>query len=129
MDEQTVEIQEIEQAFFSALTEGDTAALERLLSADFVMIDFLDGSEVSREVLIRSLTTNHIAYEDIEVFESRVRFFGKTAVVTGWMAIQGRVGRLKYGGDSRYTHVYAADDTGEWRLVSAQGTAINHDGI
>jgi ketosteroid isomerase-like protein len=109
--------------FFNALIKADIPALDRILADDFVLIDVMGGSEISKTALLAALDSNQVEFEAIEPTENRVRLYHATAVVTGRTQMQGRLAGSPFGLSSRYTHVYVQQQ-GEWRLVTAQGTQI-----
>lgn len=53
-----------------------------------------------------------------------MRRYGEVAVVVGRTAMRGDLGLEPFAAGSRYTHVFAREAAGAWRLVSAQGTRI-----
>ena len=117
--------QAVEQKFFSSLIGGDVRALDLILSADFLLIDVMTGSEVRKPDLLAVLRSGQLKFEAIEPIESQVRHFGITAVITGRTEMSGRFGETPFTASSRYTHVFVKDQD-QWRLVSAQGTQIGN---
>jgi len=113
----------IEDRFFESLLRGDGEALGALLTPDFLLIDVMTGSEVPGPVLVDLLGSRQLRFDSWERPESRVRFYGGVAVVTGRTRMRGRFGDQAFEAHSRYTHVYAGPGPG-WRLASAQGTPI-----
>jgi ketosteroid isomerase-like protein len=109
--------------FFNALIKADMPALDHILADDFVLIDVMGGSEISKTALLAALDSNQVEFEAIEATENRVRLYYTTAVITGRTQMQGRLAGSPFALSSRYTHVYVQQQ-GEWRLVTAQGTQI-----
>ena len=109
--------------FFAALIQGDTAALDRILADDFVLIGVVDGSEIPKNVLLTAIDLRQVEFESIEPSENRVRVYYTMAVVTGRTDMKGRMGDTPFALSSRYTHVFI-EKGGEYRLVTAQGTQI-----
>ena len=109
--------------FFAALIQGDTAALDRILADDFVLIGVVDGSEIPKNVLLTAIDLRQVEFESIEPSENRVRVYHTAAVVTGRTEMKGRMGDTPFALSSRYTHVFVEQE-GECRLVAAQGTQI-----
>lgn len=114
---------EIDRRFFAALTSQGSKTLEEILTDDFVLIDVMTGSEVIKPALIAAIESAQLVFERIEPFESRMRQFGETAVITGRTEIAGQYGGIPFAVRSRYTHVFFKRK-GMWVLVSAQGTPI-----
>jgi len=115
-----------EQQFFSALTSADLNTLEHLLARDFLLIDAMSGSEVTKADFMDVLRTGMLKFEVIEAREQRVRLYETTAVVTGRAQMNGQFNGERFTLNSRYTHVYV-EHHGRWQLVSAQGTQIAPD--
>jgi ketosteroid isomerase-like protein len=115
---------DVEQAFFTALVEADVAALDEILADDFLLIDVMTGSEVTKSALLDVVRSGHVLFDQIERVDYAVRFYGTTAVITGRTEMQGRFEFQPFQASSRYTHVFV-DDGGRWRMVSAQGTQIS----
>jgi len=111
----------VEQAFFTALVEADVAALGQILADDFLLIDVMTGSEVTKSALLDVLRSGHVLFDQIERVEYLVRLYGTTAVITGRTEMHGRFDMQPFQASSRYTHVFV-DDGLQWRMVSAQGT-------
>lgn len=112
-----------EKQFFSALLGAKQEALDQVLADDFILIDVMSGSEISKPALLGAIASGTVQFESIEVIESKVRSFPHTAVVTGSTQMRVRFGEAPFSAHSRYTHVYV-EQQGRWRLVAAQGTPI-----
>ncbi|WP_165495215.1 YybH family protein [Actinomadura roseirufa] len=116
-----------DQYFFQALMEADTARLEALLSDDFVLVGIEDGAVADKAALLDLIAGGGLRFPAIVSFpeEAIVRRIGDVGLVVGRtsMTFENPDGTT-FSAGSRYTHVFAADAPGAWRLVSAQGTAI-----
>jgi Domain of unknown function (DUF4440) len=113
-----------ERTFFAALIAANLDSLDALLTEDFLLIDVLSGSEITKPMLLAALGSSQAKFDAIEPVESQVRFYSTTtAVVTGRTEMRGRVGESAFTASSRYTHVFVAEG-GQWMLASAQGTQI-----
>jgi ketosteroid isomerase-like protein len=113
-----------DRQFFRALIDGDRQALDRILSDDFILIDVMSGSEITKPAFLEAIDLGQVSFEAIESANSRVRHYQTTAVITGSTQIKGLLGDEPFAISSRYTHVFVAQQ-GEWRLVTAQGTLIS----
>ncbi|WP_327092209.1 nuclear transport factor 2 family protein [Nonomuraea sp. NBC_01738] len=116
-----------DQSFFDALVAGDLAVLEELLADDFVLVGVEDGAIADRQIVLDLVASGALRFPAIQSFpdEAIVRVIGTVGIVVGrtGMNFTGPDGAT-FSAGSRYTHVYAADTLGGWRLVSAQGTTI-----
>jgi hypothetical protein len=115
-----------EQQFFSSLTSADIDTLEQILAIDFLVIDVMSGSEVTRDAFMDVLRSGILKFEVIQALEKRVRLYDDTAIVTGRTQMSGMFRGERFTLNSRYTHVYV-ELHGRWQLVSAQGTQIAPD--
>ncbi|MEQ4724614.1 nuclear transport factor 2 family protein [Nonomuraea sp. B19D2] len=116
-----------DQSFFDALVASDLAVLEKLLADDFVLVGVEDGAVADRRILLDLVASGSLRFPQIHSFpdEAIVRVIGTVGIVVGRTGMNfTNPDGATFSAGSRYTHVYAADDHGAWRLVSAQGTAI-----
>src|SRR5262245_47129613 len=81
-----------EREFFTALVEARPEVLDRVLADDFLLIDVMRGSEVTKPSLLEALGSGQLRFELIEPSEQRVRLYPATAVVTGRTRMSGRFG-------------------------------------
>ncbi len=114
----------IDKQFFAALIAGDAQALDHILTDDFILIDVMSGSEITKPAFVAFIGSGQINFESIEPAENRVRFYSTTAIITGRSQMKGQLGDAPFAASSRYTHVFV-DQRGEWRLATAQGTQIS----
>lgn len=114
----------IDKQFFAALIAGDAQALDCILTEDFILIDVMSGSEITKPDFLAFIGSGQIKFESIEPDENRVRLYQTTAIVTGRTQMKGKLGDTPFAASSRYTHVFV-DQRREWRLATAQGTPIS----
>ncbi|MGV9595114.1 YybH family protein [Streptosporangium sandarakinum] len=116
-----------DRRFFDALVAADAAALGDLLHDDFVIVAVNDGTVATAADLLGAVSSGDLRFPAVRPFpeEAVVRRVGDVGIVIGRteMSFTGDDGTAFTAG-SRYTHVFAADPAGGWRLVSAQGTEI-----
>jgi ketosteroid isomerase-like protein len=109
--------------YVAALIAKDVAALSEILSDDFVLVDAIKGSEITRKDLLAALASGAVRFDRVEPSERLVRKRPGTAVVTGRVRTSGASAGIPFSADSRFTHVFS-DAGGGWKLMSAQGTPI-----
>jgi ketosteroid isomerase-like protein len=112
-----------EDRFFAALLTGDAAALDGVLTDDFLIIDVMAGSLVARAPFVAAIADGVLGFSRVDVVERQTRRYGDAAVIVGRTAMEGTFVGAPFAVASRYTHVLVSDGEA-WRLASAQGTAI-----
>jgi len=123
MQSEEPNVLKVERKYFNALIEGNSAGLDKLLSDDFLLIDVLSGSEITKATLLAAVSSGQLKFENIESIDARLRSYQCTVVVTGTTKMSGRFADAPFVLFSRYTHVYSKQED-EWHLVTAQGTQI-----
>jgi len=113
----------VEQEFFSALLSSKVETLNRVLADDFVLIDVMTGSEISKPALLEMIGAGQLKFETIDRLEFRVRVYEAAAVINGRTEMKGTFAGETFRASSRYTHLYIKH-RGDWRMVAAQGTQI-----
>src|SRR5262245_27341913 len=113
----------VEQDFFTALIEADADRLDKLLADDFLLIDVMTGSAISKASLLELVRARLLRFDEINRIECRVRRYGRTAVITGRTEMWGAFSGQPFRASSRYTHVLVKERE-RWRIVTAQGTQI-----
>ena len=108
---------DLEEAWAKAVVKRDAATFKRLLSPGFVYTEddkLMSRDDVLREVASGSDTVTAAHNEDMVVHE-----FGTTAVVTGWLIVQGRGSAGAFDRRYRFTDTWVKRN-GSWRIVAAQ---------
>ena len=114
---------QLEDGWASAVVRRDSATFERLLDPGFVYTenDRLESrADVLHDVIHGSDTVTAAHNEDMVV-----HCFGTTAVVTGWLVLEGR------GSGGTFVRRYRFTDTwmrrnGRWRIVAAEDYLAPH---
>jgi len=112
-----------DKRFFNALIAGDVQALDHILTDDFILIDVMSGSEITKPAFLTAIGSKQVKFEAIEPADNRVRLYQTTAIITGRTQMKGQLGDAPFHASSRYTHVFVSQQN-EWRLATAQGTQI-----
>ena len=108
---------QLEDSWATALVKRDAAVFRRLLAQGFVYTEddkLMSREDVLREVASGSDTVTAAHNEDMVVHE-----FGTTAVVTGWLIVQGHGSAGAFDRRYRFTDTWVKRN-GSWRIVAAQ---------
>ena len=115
-------ITKFEQEWADAYVKADTAALGRIEAEDYVLID-PEGKLLSKADDMRDVKSGDFKVETFKVDNLKVRFYGKTAVVTGIATLKGTSKKQDISGKYRFTDVLVRKKDA-WQAVSSQVTAV-----
>lgn len=117
------EIFQLEEAWRLAVIKADIPALEALLADDYMAIT-ASGTLQSKEQALANLRSGATHFTSLELYDRRVRFYGKVALVTCRAVVQGASPSGEISGNYRYTRVYVRNQMGEWKIVSFEASRI-----
>ncbi|HKP35567.1 MAG TPA: nuclear transport factor 2 family protein [Pyrinomonadaceae bacterium] len=115
-------LRQMNDDWVKAMVRGDGAALERIMSDDFVFSYPLEGDDKAQ--FIADVTSGDLKIEHLTREQISVRVFGATAVLQArdsatWM-YHGR----EFAGQYKILHVYSLRD-GQWKLCAVQACPIH----
>jgi GNAT superfamily N-acetyltransferase/ketosteroid isomerase-like protein len=125
---QDIEAREVlacDESFFNALLAADYESLGTILTDDFLIVDVMSGQVAQREELLSLIGSGELRFAEVTRYaeERSVRRRDPAAVVVGRTRLIMRYQGQEASATSRYTHVLVRD-SGQWRLMSAQGTPL-----
>jgi ketosteroid isomerase-like protein len=121
------EIDQLEEAWRKAVLAGDYAVMGDLLADDYIAIG-ANGTLHSKEETLTRMRSGRRHITDIELSDSKVRFYGATALVTSFAHVTGINADGEAIGDFRYTRVYVRNAQGMWKIVSFEASRIRQPG-
>lgn len=121
------EIFQLEEVWRNAMLKGDTTAMASLLADDYIAITSL-GTLQTKDEAINNLRTHRVHLTTLDVSERKVRFYGKTALVTSVANVQGSTPDGDVSGSYRYTRVYVRDAQDKWQIVSFEASRMRLPG-
>jgi len=121
------EIDQLEDAWRSAILKSDTAAMSDLLADDFMGIS-PSGTLQNKDQMLAGMSSGRIHFSSLELSDRRVRFYGATAVVTSLATVTGSTAEGDISGSFRYTRVYVRSDQKQWKVVSFEASRIRNSG-
>lgn len=111
------EIVQLEQRWRSAALAGDTAAMDRVLSDDYVGLT-LQGKVNTKAQQLRRMRDRLLTFERLDISDVRVRTSRDVAVVTGRARVLGNSAGLSLDGSYRYTQVLRHMPNGTWIITN-----------
>jgi ketosteroid isomerase-like protein len=122
------EIDQLEEAWRNAVLTGDAVAMDKLLADDYIAISASGILQTKEDTLARMRNPRrHITA--LELSDSKVRFYGATALVTSFAHVTGVNADGEAVGDYRYTRVYVRNAQGKWKIVSFEASRIRQPGM
>jgi len=119
------EIDQLENQWRDAVLQGDTAIMNSLLADDYMAITAY-GTLQTREEALASLRSGRWHITSLNLLDRKVRFYGRTALVTSIAEVEGTSQEGNLSGSYRYTRVYVRDAQGAWKIVSFEASRIRH---
>ncbi|MFZ0744307.1 MAG: nuclear transport factor 2 family protein [Terracidiphilus sp.] len=117
------EIDQLEDNWRDAIVHRNIAALDSLLSDDYIAIT-ANGMLQSKDETLANVRSGAVHFNSIEFSDRKVRFYGKTALVTSRAEVSGTGPEGDITGSYRYTRVYVRDGQGKWQIVSFEASRI-----
>jgi len=121
------EIDQLEEKWRKAVLAADVATMDGLLADDYIGINASGTLQTKEDVLTR-LRGGRRRITDLELSDSKVRFYGTTALVTSFAHVTGVNADGEAIGDLRYTRVYVRNAQGVWKIVSFEASRIREPG-
>ncbi len=116
------EIKKLEEERNGAILHGDAAAIDRLSSADYTVINEW-GQVVTKAQILDGLKSGAVKFESREQSELNIRLYGNTAVLIGRATQKGTQNGKSMSASVRFSRVYVKEK-GKWMAVSTQNTPI-----
>lgn len=117
------EIDQLEEAWRSAVLASDTAAMGSLLADDYTAIT-ANGTLQTKQDWLAGLRSGRVRFTTLDVSDRKIRFYGNTAVVISRAEVQAATGDDDLSGSFRYTRVYVRNPQGRWKIVSFEASRI-----
>jgi len=117
------EIDQVEEAWRTAILKGNATALEALLADDYTGIT-AKGAIQTKEQAVSNLKSGALQLTTLAISDRKVRVYGETAVVTSLAELTGSRKDADVSGRYRYTRVYVRNSSGQWKIVSFEASRI-----
>ena len=107
----------LENDFAAAVVNRDEAAINELISEDFIYTE--NDKMYSRPEVIQSFLSPTDIIESAYNEDLQVRINDKTAIVTGWLYINGKSSGAEFKRKYRFTDIWYFKDR-RWQIIAAQ---------
>ena len=115
-------LRQIEQDWVNAEVKADTAAMDRILAADFVFTDYV-GQMSTKAQYLAELKSGATKAESSTINEMKPRIFGDVAIVHGMGTWRGTWKGKDASGQYRWTGVYQRRG-GRWQAVATHVSKV-----
>ena len=117
------QVEQLEQVWRTAEMNADVAAMNKLLSDDFVGIT-MTGQVVTKMQQLERLRRRTTVLSKIDLKDVHVKLIGMTAIVTSLAEVDGSNEGVPMHGTFRYTRVYSRLPSGTWQITNFEATRV-----
>ncbi len=117
------QVETLEEQWRQAEIAGDVAALDRLLSDDFVGIS-MSGEVNTKAQQLNRIRSRALVLTQLQLDDMKIKLLGQVAVVTGRARAVGTSNGSPLNGNFRYTRVYLHQPGGAWKVTNSEVTRI-----
>jgi ketosteroid isomerase-like protein len=117
------QIDQLEDSWRNAILKSNLPTMDRLLADDYLAIT-ASGLVQTKAQTLANLKSGRMHMASLTIADRKVRFYGRTAVVTSLATVQASMPDGDISGNYRYTRVYVRDSAGNWKIVSFEASKI-----
>jgi ketosteroid isomerase-like protein len=117
------EVELLEEQWRVAQLSGDVAAMDRMLSDDYIGIS-MSGQVSTKAQQLDRMRTRKVVIHKVDLSDMKVKLIGSIAIVTSRAEVEGVNESGPVKGTFRYTRVYQRLPSGEWKITSFEATRI-----
>ena len=117
---ETHAIETLEEQWRTAVVDGDSVLMNKLLSDDFLGIS-ARGTLSDKQQYLQHIATHATQFSSFNVMDMKVRVQPASAVAVSQAHITGQLEGAPVEGTFRYTKVYARDGAG-WKITNFEAT-------
>ena len=117
------QVEALEEQWRQAQLAGDVAAMDKLLSDDYIGITMTGQVNTKTQQLDR-MRMHKIALTKLDLGERQVKLIGSIAIVTSRAEVEGTNDGAPVKGTYRYTRVYQRLPSGGWKITSFEATRV-----
>lgn len=122
-DQYKHQVEKLEEAWRTAEIAGDTDAMDKLLSDDYLGIT-MTGQVVTKPQQLERMRTRTLVLAKIDSTDVKVKLNGTTAIVTCLSEVEGTNDGEPMHGMFRYTRVYTRAPGGTWKITNFEATRV-----
>ena len=120
-------IEAIDEQWRTAQTTGDAAAMDKLLSDDYLGITGF-GQVVTKAQALDRMRSRTTVINKLDNSDVKIKILGSVAIVTSLAQLDGTIDAREIHGQYRSTRVYQRLANGSWKLTSFEATPTREPG-
>jgi ketosteroid isomerase-like protein len=113
----------LEAQFRQAQLAGDIAAMDKLLSDDYLGIG-VNGQVSTKPQQLDRMRSRELVLTRIDTSEFKMKLVGQIAIVTSLAQVEGTLEGAPLHGMVRYTRIYQRLPNGVWKITNFEATRI-----
>src|ERR1700733_3555914 len=117
------QVEALEEEWRQAQLSGDVAAMDKLLSDDYIGISVTGQVNTKMQQLDR-MRSHKFVLTKLQLGEMQVKLVGSIAIVTSRAEVEGTNEGVPVQGTFRYTRVYQRLPSGAWKITSFEATRV-----
>ena len=117
------QVEQLEETWRTAQVNDDVAAMDKLLSEDYVGIT-MSGQVVTKAQQLDRMRNRQLVLSKIVLDDVKVKLIGTTAIVTSLADVDGTSDGEPMHGTYRYTRVYSRLPSGTWKITNFEATRV-----
>jgi ketosteroid isomerase-like protein len=117
------QIEALEKQWRQAVLAGDAAAMDKLLSEDFLGIE-ANGEVVTKTQQLDHMRNRQFVIDKLDTSDVKIKLTQEVAIVTSLAQVAGVVDGEHLQGAYRYTRVYQHLATGGWKVTNFEVTPV-----
>jgi ketosteroid isomerase-like protein len=121
------QIEELEQQWRTNQLANDVAAMDKMLSDDYIGIS-MGGQVYTKAQQLDRMRDKKIVLSRLDFDDMKVKIVGSIAIVTSRVQVEGTNDGLPVKGTFRYTRVYKRLPTTGWQITSFESTRVPQPG-
>jgi ketosteroid isomerase-like protein len=121
------QIQALERQWRAAMLTNDAAAMDKLLSDDYLGIT-PSGELLTKAQQLERMRTRDLTITTLNVSDVKIKLIGSIAIVNSLAQVDGMSEGKALTGSFRYTRVYQRLPSGAWNVTSFEATHIPRSG-
>ena len=115
----------LEASWRQAAISEDVAAMDKLLSDDYIGISS-NGEVLTKTQQLDHMRDHQLVLSKLDTSEFKIKLIGNVAIVTSLAMVQGSSDGEQLQGAYRYTHIYQRLPTGIWKITNFEVTPSTH---